>query len=62
MFTFTRKNYEYKKTLLKGLKYFGIFLLPILFNAFVVSYPEWAQLTVGGLFVMIIDWIKRNLV
>jgi len=53
-------NYNYKKTLLKGLKYFVIFLLPVLVDKFIVSYPDIAQLTIGGILVLTTDWLKRN--
>jgi len=53
-------NYNYKKTLLKGLKYFVIFLLPVLVDKFIISYPDIAQLTIGGILVLTTDWLKRN--
>ena len=54
-------EYSYKKTLIKGLKYLACFVLPVLVNYFIVAYPEWAQLTVGGLLVMGLDFAKRKL-
>ncbi|KKW00229.1 MAG: hypothetical protein UY34_C0033G0002 [Parcubacteria group bacterium GW2011_GWA2_48_9] len=41
-------NYNYKKTLLKGLKYFVIFLLPVLVDKFIISYPDIAQVALFG--------------
>ena len=52
-------NYDWKLTIKKGIKYFIIFALPILVNQFVVAYPDWAQLTVGGLLVMAVNWGKH---
>ena len=50
--------YSYKKTLGKGIKYFAIFLLPVLADAFIFQYPKIAQLTVGAILVMMINWLK----
>ena len=52
------KTYSLKTGLLKGLKYFALFLLPVLVDKFVISYPEVAQLTVGGLLVVASNWLK----
>lgn len=52
-------NYDWKLTIKKGVKYFVIFLLPFLVNQFVVAYPDWAQLTLGGLLVMGVNWGKH---
>ena len=52
-------NYSFKKTLYKGLKYLIIFGLPFLVDQFIVAYPEWAQLTVGGGVVMLANWGKH---
>ena len=51
-------KFSFKKMLVKGLKYFVIFLLPFLVDKFIISYPEFAQLTIGGLLVMIMNWLK----
>ena len=51
-------NYSFKKTLLKGAKYLIIFALPVLVDRFIVSYPEIAQLSVGGILVMLCNWLK----
>jgi len=51
-------NYSFKKTLLKGIKYFVIFLLPVLVDKLIVAYPAIAQLTLGGILVMIVNWLK----
>jgi len=54
------KNYSFKLTLLKGLKYFVIFLLPVLVDQFVIAYPVVAQLSIGGLLVMGTNWLKNH--
>ena len=46
-------NYSFKKTILKGIKYFVIFAIPFLVDQFIVVYPQWAQLTLGSILVMI---------
>ena len=52
------KAYSFKKTIGKGIKYFVIFLLPILVDRFIVNYPQIAQLTVGAMLVMAVNWLK----
>ena len=52
-------EYSFKKTLLKGVKYFIIFGIPFLVNQFIFAYPEWAQLTLGSILVMIANWGKN---
>lgn len=55
-------QYSIKKGLMKGIKYFVLFLIPVLIDQFVVSYPEIAQITVGGILVMFTNWLKIVLV
>jgi hypothetical protein len=52
-------DYSFTKTLVKGVKYVVLFALPILVNQFIVAYPQWAQLTLGGVLVMIVNWLKN---
>lgn len=52
-------KYSFKITILKGAKYFVIFGIPFLVNQFVITYPEWAQLTIGSLLVMLANWGKN---
>ena len=54
-------DYSYAKTLKKGVKYFVIFILPFLVDKLIVSYPEIAQLTIGGILVMLADYAKRKM-
>lgn len=51
-------DYSLKQGVAKALKYVVIFLLPQLVDWFVVAYPEWAQLTVGGLLVWLVNLLK----
>jgi hypothetical protein len=51
-------KYSFKTTLFKGVKYFVIFLIPLLVNQFVVSYPDVAQITIGAALVMLVNWLK----
>ena len=44
---------------MKGVKYFVIFLLPVLANNFIVAYPELMQLTLGAVLVMLVN-IGKN--
>lgn len=51
-------NYDFKQTILKGVKYLVLFGLPVLIDKFVVSYPEYAQLSVGVILVMAANYAK----
>ena len=51
-------NYSLRRGFAKGLKYVVIFILPLLVDQFVIAYPQWAQLTVGGLLVVLTNWLK----
>lgn len=51
-------QYSIKKGFLKALTTVVLFALPIAVDQFVVSYPEYAQLTLGGLLVMGMNYIK----
>ena len=51
-------QYSLKRGFTKGLKYGIIFILPLLVDQFIISYPQWAQLTVGGILVMLLNWLK----
>lgn len=53
-------TYSLKTTLLKVVKYFVAFLLPVLVNQFIVSYPQIAQLTVGAILLGILNWLKNR--
>ena len=51
-------KYSLKIGLLKALKYIAIFALPVVVDQFVVAYPQLAQLTVGGILVMLTNYLK----
>mgnify|MGYP001599057133 CR=1 FL=1 len=51
-------KYSFLKTIGKGAKYFVIFLLPILVDKFIISFPELAQLTVGAILVGLVNFLK----
>lgn len=51
-------NFSFKTMIWKGIKYFIIFAIPFLVNQFIVAFPQIAQLTVGALLVMLVNWIK----
>jgi len=51
-------KYSFKKGLVKLLKYIIIFALPVLADKLIISYPEIAQLTAGGILVMIVNYLK----
>ena len=51
-------TYSLKQGLLKAVKYFLLFGVPILVDKFVYSYPELAQLTVGGILVGLANFLK----
>lgn len=52
------KHFSFKLMALKGLKYVVIFGLPMLVDNFVVSFPEYAQLTLGGALVLLLNYLK----
>ena len=51
-------EYKIKKGLIKAVKYLIIFLLPVLIDKFVYSMPEVANLTMGGILVLLLNWLK----
>ena len=51
-------NYSLKKGVGKIVKYFLIFLLPVLVDMFIVQYPQIAQLSVGAILVGIVNFAK----
>ena len=51
-------RYDWKIGATKALKFIVIFLVPVLVDNFIVAFPEIAQLTVGGLLVFLVNWLK----
>lgn len=54
------ENYSYKTTILKMIKYFIIFLAPVLVDKFIVSFPEIAQLSVAAILVGVLNILKTK--
>jgi len=54
--------YSLKKGLIKGLKYFIIFLIPVIIDKVAISFPVFWQLTVGGVIVMAYNYFKITLI
>ena len=52
------QRYSVRTGIEKVVKYFVIFLLPVLVNEFVVQYPQIAQLSVGALLVGLVNFLK----
>lgn len=51
-------NYSFKKTLIKIVKYFVIFVIPFLVDKWIIAYPEIAQISIGALLVGIANYVK----
>lgn len=53
-FNKSMKNYSFIKGLSKGVVSFVLFLIPVLLT----SNPAWLNLTVGGVLVIILNYLK----
>jgi len=53
-------KYDWKLTLKKGVKYTVLFILPALVSWLIVEYPQYMQLTVGGVLVMLVNFLKNK--
>ena len=53
-------NYDYKKTLKKGLQFAVAFVIPFLINAFIAELPQVANITIGGLLLMLVNMLKHK--
>jgi uncharacterized membrane-anchored protein len=53
-------SYSFKKTLKKGVKYFVIFVLPFLVTGFIENFPSIANLTIGAVLLLIVDYLKHK--
>lgn len=51
-------KYSWKRGLKKAIIYTIIFLLPVLVDQFIIKFPDIAQTTIGGLLVMLVNFIK----
>jgi len=55
-------KYSIKKGIIKGLKFFVIFLIPVLIDKIAISFPVFWQLTAGGVIVMVYNCLKITLI
>lgn len=51
-------KYSIKLGILKALKSVAIFAVPVLIDAFIIQFPEIAQLSVGGVLILIWNFLK----
>ena len=51
-------QFSFKRMFFKGVKYFCLFALPWGIGMFIEGFPEIASLTIGGILVMITNFIK----
>ena len=53
-------DYQFKKTLEKGLKMLALYGVPYALSLLVTEYPEIASLTVGTLLTMLSNFVKNH--
>ena len=53
--------YSFKITAIKMLKGALIILLATLLSTFEETYPQIATMTIGGLFIGLLDWLKHKI-
>lgn len=53
-------TYNFSITIKKVLKILVLFVLPVLVDRFIIEYPFIAQLTIGGLLVGLVDYLKHK--
>jgi len=53
-------EFSYKIMWLKGLKYITVFALPFLVDAFILSMPNVASLTIGTCLLMLVNVAKNK--
>lgn len=51
-------EFSYKTMLWKGVKNLIIFGLPFLVTQFIDNFPAYANLTIGGILKMIVNWLQ----
>lgn len=51
-------EFEYKTTLLKGIKYLVVFALPFLVDTFIIAMPDVANLSIGASLLMLVNVLK----
>lgn len=57
----SKHKFSWLKMVKKGVAVFVMFLLPWLVDQFLIAFPDIAQLTVGGLLVMLVNFLKNKL-
>jgi len=55
-------KYSIKKGIIKGLKYFVIFLIPVIIDKVAISFPVFWQMTTGGVIVIIYNYLKIKVI
>lgn len=55
-----RKSFSWQKTLLKMVKFLICVLLPWLVDYFVVTYPEWGQITIATILYGLVNVLKNR--
>lgn len=53
-------TYKVSKTMKSGVKYFVLFALPWLVSMFIKEMPEIANISIGGILVMLTNWLKHK--
>ena len=51
-------KFSWGQNISKGIKYLVIFVIPVLVDRFIVAYPEWSELPLGALLVMLVNYLK----
>lgn len=51
-------KYSINKGINKSIKYAIIFIIPVLVDKFVYAMPEYANITIGGILVGVVNYLK----
>jgi len=54
-------KYSFLKSLLKAVKYPLLIMLGLLIAGFISEYPDYANMSVGALLILIYDFLKHKL-
>lgn len=52
------REYKIGITIRKGILYTVAFIIPMLVDRFIISYPEYAQITLGGALIGLTNYLK----
>jgi len=55
-----KENYSLIRSIIKGIKYTILIILGLLITGFQHIYPNIWNLSIGGLLIIIYDFLKRN--